>query len=87
MPDEKIKIEKGIPIPARGGSEAHYPWENMEVGDSFLVPGKGKTSKSLYVMVTKANKRYSPRRFISRAVKGGTRVWRIQDRSFRSGIE
>lgn len=36
-----IKIEKGIPIPqTRSKGTSIYPFEGMEVGDSFFVPNK-----------------------------------------------
>lgn len=32
-----MKIEKGIPMPT-GTKLPKYPWAEMEVGDSFVVP-------------------------------------------------
>lgn len=73
-----FKIEKKIPLPTRRTVISQYPWADMEVGDSFLVPDK--KVKTVYVTVSKANKKYPPKHFISRAVKGGVRVWRDADK-------
>jgi hypothetical protein len=41
--DMTIKIEKNVAIPkinVGGGNQRKYPWYEMEVGDSFFVPGE-----------------------------------------------
>lgn len=35
-----IKIEKGIPMPDARSKSSVYPFEGMEVGDSFFAPNK-----------------------------------------------
>ncbi len=50
----KIKVEKGIDLPRhRNGPSTqlmHYPFFQMEIGDSFLVPGtKGRPSPHIPV--------------------------------------
>ena len=65
----KIKIEKGIPIPPRS-HRAKYPWETMEIGDSFFAPSANMASS-----VSLARKRYQ-REFTTRPEGTGTRVWR-----------
>lgn len=35
----EITIEKGIPIPPKS-RRSKYPWEQMEIGDSFQVEGQ-----------------------------------------------
>jgi hypothetical protein len=36
-----IKIDKGVPMPdSRSSGTGLYPFEGMEVGDSFFTPGK-----------------------------------------------
>ena len=36
-----IKIDKGIPMPeSRSSGTSTYPFEDMEVGDSFFAAGK-----------------------------------------------
>jgi len=69
-----IKVDRQIPIPDYGrkpGPRRKYPWLEMEVGDSFLMP-KGRTPGS---QVHCASKRYD-RTFMSRKTSKGYRVWR-----------
>jgi hypothetical protein len=78
------KIEKGIELPKRTGGSGrtgrnkfptlHYPWKDMEVGDSFLVAGR--TTRKVGSAATLAGNRYGMK-FTVRAVEGGVRVWRI----------
>jgi len=37
---EKYKIDRGIPLPQnrKRGRKASYPFADLEIGDSFLVP-------------------------------------------------
>jgi cell division septum initiation protein DivIVA len=86
-PKQEFKIEKSIPVPEskRGGRKADvYPFESLEVGDSFFVASteaKPNPAKSLASTVSSATKRYAnatPKRaFTVRAVDGGARIWRV----------
>lgn len=75
-----LKIEKSIPIPPNTHRNATvFPFETMEVGDSFLID-----SRSIAACRTKiCNMRErNPRRFVTRAVVGQKgmaeyRVWRV----------
>lgn len=67
-----FKIEKSVPKPAPI-RRRKYPWLEMEIGDSFLVPG-GRTER-LANSAHGAGKRYG-RKFSTRSVEGGVRVWR-----------
>ena len=68
----KFKIEKGVPKPFPG--RRLLPWREMEIGDSFFVPGKTTTLASV------ANRYYAPNRYESHTVTEngvkGCRVWR-----------
>lgn len=68
-----IKIDKGIPIPNadKGGK---YPFHAMNVGDSFFVEGK-KAFQMAGTVGQQQNR--NGKRFTTRTVDGGTRVWRI----------
>jgi hypothetical protein len=67
-----FKIEKGVPI--RGAAADVYPFRDMEVGDSFLVPsGSARQARNAAYMFGARNSV----KFKSRAVSGGLRVWRI----------
>jgi len=71
---DKIRIEKRIPIPVLCHKDAKYPWGKLEIGDSFLVPGKRITS--ITSGMRRARRRYK-KKFTARTVKGGVRVWRV----------
>lgn len=76
-------VEKGIDMPPRcGGRRPVYPWEDMAVGDSFLIecevnPGT-RGAKAV-----DAGRQWAIRQgrpditFASRSVPGGVRVWRV----------
>lgn len=72
---KKYTIEKNVRIPKRGDGY-HYPWKNMEVGDSFTVPieerPKATNSANLYRMHND--------KWLYKSRKEGdlVRYWRIQ---------
>jgi hypothetical protein len=78
---ERMRIDKGIPIPeivkyGRGGKV--YPFEEMEIGDSFAFPTCVNTH-ALYNAKARANRKLSPKLFIVRAMKSGRlRCWRVR---------
>lgn len=67
-----IPIDKGVPLPVHRNNI--YPFEALEVGDSFFLSGKSQDfisgSASHYA-------RKLSRRFTVRNVDGGVRVWRV----------
>ena len=72
----EFKIEKNVPLPR---SRSKYPWTEMEVGDSFFVPGRdgdavigcfGKQAKD-WGWKFSARTRHEQGIF-------GVRVWRIK---------
>ena len=72
-----FKIEKNIPVPSSRGRVAIYPFREMEVGDSFAVPGmKQPVLSNLACQAAKRigdGRRYSTRR----QPDGSIRVWRV----------
>jgi len=67
-----IKIEKGIPVPPVRGV---WPFGEMEVGDSFLIPaGREKAGKASAWTYGKKH----GMRFAVRTEKKGTRIWRTE---------
>ncbi len=82
-----IEIEQGIPMPpprksGGGGGNQKYPWEGMQIGDSFFVPQPpGITLAKLQIRVNgsaaPAGKRLGTR-YTVRQVEGGVRVWRVE---------
>ena len=65
-----IKIDKNIPIP----DKLVYPFDNLEIGDSFEVVGK--TTKQFASKVYITGKKLG-KKFTMRASDAGVRVWRI----------
>jgi hypothetical protein len=64
-----MKVEKGIPIPAR------FPFEQMQVGDSFVVPME-ITRYAVSVAAHRYGKKHGVK-FTVRKYKDGTyRCWR-----------
>lgn len=66
-------IEKGIPLPTKAKTVCPYPWEEMEVGDSFLVPGAKRVTMASACRY--AGKKRG-RRYIARPMADGIRCWR-----------
>lgn len=71
-------IEKNIPRPTKGYGK--YPFSQMEIGDSFIVP-IFKTAKG-YAQLCRAaynHGYFNRKKFSVRTIKGeGHRVWRIK---------
>jgi hypothetical protein len=79
------KIEKGIePVNPNGGKLGKpriYPFDKMEIGDSFFVESNNvnQTRNSLGACCYNYVKRNDPeKKFMVRKVEGGVRVWRIK---------
>ncbi len=69
-------IDKDVPLPAKAtvGRKSKYPFDLMEVGDSFFVPGKVRMAST----VGQASRRLG-RRFVWNEETSGVRVWRAAD--------
>ena len=74
----QIEVETGIAMP-RGGSQSRYPFETMEVGQSFLFP-EDVTASSANRACALARKQFDPKVFTARkVVENGVerrRAWR-----------
>lgn len=67
-----MKIEKNIPMPPRGYD---WPFDQLEIGDSFLLPEKvspGYARHLIHATQKKLSKKFSLRR-----TGEGHRCWRI----------
>ena len=74
----KFKLEKDIPIPAKQmrKKQSIYPFNKMEVGDSFIVPlNKIKTMRTAIAHYKKRHPEWS---YASRTLQEGFRIWRIK---------
>jgi len=71
-------IERDVPLPEKN-VRWKYPFDQMEVGDSFFVVNKDTTQMS--ALCKRAGKRLSARFVTAKAEKGtqsGVRVWRME---------
>lgn len=74
-----MQIEKNIPLPEKT-SRSKYPFEEMEIGDSFFVGDETKV-KTIRTLASTRAKRLSEKqqetvRFHVAVTEGGVRVWR-----------
>lgn len=73
-----ITIEKGVPIPpvdrSGSGRKPTYPWNDMEVGDSFTTLTK---ASSMLGQCQKTGLKLG-KKFTVRTENGVTRVWRTE---------
>lgn len=77
----EFKIEQGVPMPQARGAEMVYPFEKMEVGDSFYVEGKkGATINGAIQAYIRKEIIASgcTKKFACRSDAKGVRIWRIQ---------
>lgn len=81
-----FKIEKGIDIPPVDRKykprRSKYPWNEMEVGDSFVVKDYKKTKLGFATPIsglgnTFMKSRGAAKRFSQRETSEGLRVWRV----------
>jgi hypothetical protein len=73
-----FEIEKDIPLVGRNKSRK-FPLGQMEIGDSFVIPCEADEDIHRARQVAScANQRYKDKKFASRTVDGGIRVWRIK---------
>jgi hypothetical protein len=72
-----MKIDKNIPVNQDGrGRKQIYPFDTLDVGDSFFV--KNKTSRDISGSINQARKKHPKKKFKSLTLQDGVRVWRIK---------
>lgn len=71
----RVEIERGIPVPKPVRPEK-YPFRELKVGESFLVDWEPKIVRVRYAAAMAAKRQ--KRKFATRQVEGGVRVWRIE---------
>lgn len=78
-----IKIESGIPL-AGYSSATVFPFNEMKVRDSFMIPAGTESEKALLYRKLMSSSRYfalkqSPKwKFALRTQPEGVRVWRME---------
>lgn len=77
-----ISIDKNIDLPRRDGKKPHYPFDSLEVGDSFFISAseliygvKLQTKLSIAAYMYRQRKQ-NGRMFATRQLENGVRVWR-----------
>jgi|TARA_R110000787_G_scaffold11778_7_gene38665 hypothetical protein len=79
------EIEKDVPLCHPLSNSDKYPFDKMEVGDSFFVPHpEAKTARMAALTRNAGQYKKLPkhvteqRHFVTRTVEGGTRIWRTE---------
>jgi hypothetical protein len=70
-------IEKGIPVTRAFRVPYRYPFNDMEISDSFFVPDGADRIRSTRARCSQV-KQQTGKEFIARVVDGGVRVWRVK---------
>lgn len=71
-----FEIEKNIPIPnPEVGRNRLYPFDDLEIGDSFFVPNKTRHDFSGPLHQASQRTKF---KFSVRSVDGGVRIWRVK---------
>lgn len=78
--DMEIQIESGIAAPNDGlgqlrGREPKYPFQKMNVGDSFVLDQQSNHASARVCAIQYAAR--SGKRFATRTIDNGLRIWRI----------
>lgn len=73
-----FEIEKKVPVPPtdRPGRPSKYPFREMVPGDSFFVAGQ--TVREGASSAARVFAHRSGRKFRTRTVEGGVRIWRVE---------
>lgn len=74
---DTTQIDKGVPVAEKASGKNRprtNPLWSLEVGDSVVIPVKAQEN-----VASRAGRitRESGRRFVTRKVEGGVRVWRV----------
>ena len=70
-----MKIDKNVPIP---NNRKYYPLKDMLIGDSFFVATKNEIEKTNARSAAASAGIRHGRKYVSRSVKGGIRIWRTE---------
>jgi len=74
--NEVYKIDKNIPMPPKRTTKCVYPWDGMEIGDSFLMKKK-MAVRDIGNLHTLSKKRGIKIAVRQEGDMGYIRVWRI----------
>lgn len=77
MKDKMYKIEKNVALPKRYITSVKFPFNEMEVGDSFYVLESDFAKTYIRGQAAIQNKANPDKKFTCRMDVLGMRVWRI----------
>lgn len=83
--DGPYKVEKGIKMDRKRTISTRFPFDKMEIGDSFHIPKKDQPQASamvsIYAAVNSYNRTFGTKvKVACRKDANGVRVWRVADR-------
>jgi len=73
----EVMVEKNVDMPVMRVTASKYPYDEMEVGDSFMVTSERISMINTMCGVNKKKGVELGMKFIAKRVEGGVRVWRI----------
>jgi len=73
----EVMVEKNVDMPVMRVTASKYPYDEMEVGDSFMVTSERVSMINTMCGVNKKKGEELGMKFIAKRVEGGVRVWRI----------
>ncbi len=72
---DDFKIEKGVPLETTAKADHQFPWDQMEIGDSFLYPSSVQGALRAQVVTRRAKgEQHKTRRVDAK----NRRVWRTK---------
>lgn len=80
------KIDRDVPLPyetyhyqykPKRRASSTYPFNDLAIGDSFLVPSGDPREKSVRAASSVCGIRWG-KRFVTRVAEEGTRIWRAE---------
>lgn len=73
---DHIEVRSDRPMPPARNANQVYPWERMEVGDSFKLPDQ--TLGNPYSVAGAPNRRFAPKKWGVRKTREGFICWRVK---------
>jgi hypothetical protein len=78
----KLTIEKNVPLPDKT-REKIYPFQDMEIGDSFLIKIEDKKlalkkKQNIYIAIWRYCQVHPDKKFTTASFSNDVRVWRIK---------
>ncbi len=77
------KVDKGVPLTRKKMDLARFPFDKMNVNDSFLVPKEDQPPEKVRLSIFTAVKSFNAHhgkahKIATRMEDGGLRVWRVK---------